>query len=268
MSVDHLAEMFVQSERMGVLITKSADEICSVNAAMRHALASCDPMPGMASAIERNEAVIRQLKEVSEKLDGVAQALQVEIRDRTMVNHQLAAAEEQEIGSRSASLHDRLTSLPNRALFSDRLEHEIAQAKRHRWILAVMFVDLDRFKNINDTYGHQAGDAVLQAVATRLKKSSREEDTICRFGGDEFLCVLTRLHEESEAAMIAEKLLKAIQAPCDLQVDDVIVNPCIDASIGIALFPKDGDSGAVLVKRADEAMYGAKGRKSGFAFAQ
>jgi diguanylate cyclase (GGDEF)-like protein len=268
MSVELLADVSGQSEHIHVLITQSAEELRAVNTAIRHALASSDPPPGMESALERNEAVIRQLKNVSEKVIGVKQALQIEIRDRTIVNHQLAAAQEQEVGSRSAALHDKLTTLPSRVLFNDRLEHGIAQAKRHRWILAVMFVDLDRFKSINDTYGHQAGDAVLQTVAMRLKHTTREDDTISRFGGDEFLCVLTQLHEKSEVAMIAGKLLKAIQAPCDLQVGDVIVNPCIEASIGIALFPKDGISAGALVKRADEAMYGAKESKSGFAFAQ
>src|SRR6202142_525439 len=169
-----------------MLIEQSAEELSSVNAGIKHELANSDPLPGGKSALDKNEAVIRQLQGASEKLTAVNQALQIEIRDRTMVDHQLAAAVEQEEGSRSAALHDKLTALPNRVLFKDRLEHGIAQAKRHRWILAVMFVDLDNFKSINDTYGHQAGDAVLQAVATRLKQSTRREDTVSRYGGDEF----------------------------------------------------------------------------------
>jgi diguanylate cyclase (GGDEF)-like protein len=211
---------------------------------------------------------MRQLQDASEKLRAVIQALQIEIRDRTMVDHQLAAAVEQEEGSRSAAMHDKLTALPNRVLFQDRLEHGIAQAKRHRWILAVMFLDLDKFKSINDTYGHQAGDAVLQTVAMRLKCNTRDDDTISRFGGDEFLCVLTQLHEQNEIAMIAAKILRAIQAPCEVRLGDVIVNPCLEASIGISVFPKDGASAAALIERADEAMYGAKENRSGFAFAQ
>ena len=131
-----------------------------------------------------------------------------------------------------------------------------------------MFLDLNKFKSINDTYGHQAGDAVLQAVAMRLKHATRNEDTISRYGGDEFLCVLTQLHEQNEIAMIAAKILKAIQAPCDLRVGDVVVNLCLEAAMGISLFPKDGTSAAALIKRADEAMYWAKENKSGFAFAQ
>jgi diguanylate cyclase len=267
-SGNFLTQVLGQSEHIHVLIKQSAEELGSVNAGIKHALANSDPRPGVKSSLDKSEAVTRQLQDASEKLAAVSQALQIEIRDRTMVDHQLAAAVEQEEGSRSAALHDKLTTLPNRALFEDRLEHGISQAKRHRWILAVMFLDLNKFKGINDTYGHQAGDAVLQAVAMRLKHATRTDDTVSRFGGDEFLCVLTQLHEKNEIAMIAAKMLKAIQAPCDLRVGDAIVNPCIEATIGISMFPKDGAGAATLIKRADEAMYWAKENKSGFAFAQ
>ncbi len=179
-----------------------------------------------------------------------------------MVDHQFAAAVEQEEGSRHAALHDHLTGLPNRMLFKDRLEHGIAHAKWQGWILAVMFVDLDNFKGINDTYGHQAGDAVLQTVATRLAHNTRSDDTVSRYGGDEFLCVLTPLHEPDDIAIIAAKILKAIQAPCDVRVGDMIVNPTIEASIGISVFPKDGASAAALIAHADDAMYRAKENKS------
>jgi diguanylate cyclase (GGDEF)-like protein len=263
-----LTDVLGQSEHIHVLIKQSAEALSTVNSGIEHALANRNPPPGVKSALDKNEGVIRQLHDASEKLTAVNQALQMEIRDRTMVDHQLAAAVEQEEGSRNASLHDKLTDLPNRVLFSDRLEHGIAQAKRHRWNLAVMFVDLDKFKSINDTYGHQAGDAVLQTVAMRLKHTMRNDDTISRFGGDEFLCVLTELHEQNEIAMIAAKILKAIQAPCCLRVGDVIVSPCLQASIGISVFPKDGANATELINRADEAMYGAKANKSGFAFAQ
>jgi diguanylate cyclase (GGDEF)-like protein len=262
-----LTQVLGQSKHVHVLIKQSTEEIFSVNTGIKHELASNDPWPGVKSALYKNEAIIRQLQDASEKLTALNQALQIEIRDRTMVDHQLAAAVEQEEGSRKAALHDGLTGLPSRALFKDRLEHGIAQAKRHRWILAVMFVDLDDFKTINDTYGHQAGDAVLQTIAMRLARNTRNEDTVSRYGGDEFLYLLTPLHEEKDIAMIAAKILKAIQAPCDVRVGEVIVNLCLEASIGIAVFPKDGDSAAELIKRADEAMYGAKENKSGYAFA-
>jgi diguanylate cyclase (GGDEF)-like protein len=164
-------------------------------------------------------------------------------------------------------LHDKLTGLPNRALFTDRIEHGIAQAKRHVWGLAVIFVDLDKFKDINDAYGHLAGDAVLQTVAERLKHGNRDEDTVSRYGGDEFLCLLTHVHEQSDIEAIAAKMLRAIRAPCYVSVPDVGVNLSLDASIGISMFPKDGATSHALISSADRAMYRAKQGKSGYAFA-
>jgi diguanylate cyclase (GGDEF)-like protein len=264
----YLSNVLGQSKHIHELIRQSAEELSSVNTGIKHELANTDPLPGVRSALDKNEAVARKLRDAVKGLTAVNQALQIEIRDRIMVDHQLAAAMEQEEGSRKAALHDNLTGLPNRMLFEDRLEHGIAQAKRHKWILAVMFVDLDDFKMINDTYGHQAGDAVLQTIAMRLAHNARNDDTVSRYGGDEFLYLLAPLHDQKHIAMIAAKILKAIQAPCDVRVGDVIVNPCLGASIGISVFPQDGDSAAALIKCADLAMYGAKESKSGYAFAQ
>ena len=260
-----LAQVLGQSEHICELIVQSAEQLSSVNTGIRHELA--DPISEVEIAFAQNESVIKNLQDASEGLTAMNQTLQIEIRDRTMVDHQLAAAVEQEEGSRNAALHDSLTGLPNRVLFKDRLVHGIAQAKRHRWTLAVMFLDLDKFKSINDTYGHQAGDAVLQTVAMRFKHNIREDDTVSRYGGDEFLCLLTHLHEQKDIAMIATKLLKAIRAPCNVSVRDVVVNPCLGASIGISVYPRDGATASALIKSADEAMYGAKENQAGFAFA-
>ena len=185
-----------------------------------------------------------------------------------MVDHQMAAAMEQEEGARYAALHDVLTGLPNRALFNDRLEHGIAQAKRHGWTLAMMFVDLDQFKRINDTYGHDAGDVVLQTTAQRLKESTRGDDTVSRQGGDEFLYLLTEIHDEKDIAMIAEKVIQTIQVPCNVRIRGLNINPSIGASIGISMFPKNGTTADTLIRRADEAMYRAKQNKCRYLFAQ
>jgi diguanylate cyclase len=265
--VELLTQVLGKNEHVGALIRQSAEELISVNSEIIHEIADSQPPPGVKIALDRNEAVTRKLQEAFDRLTAVNQALKIQIRDRIMVDHQLAAAVEQQEGSRSAALHDNLTGLPNRALFLDRLEHGIAQAARHRWILAVMFVDLDNFKSVNDSYGHPAGDAVLQAVATRLRHSARTEDTVSRYGGDEFLYLLTPLQEEKDIAMIAAKICKAIQAPLDLRMHDVEFSPRLEASIGISVFPRDGVSATALIKRADEAMYGAKQSKCGFAFA-
>jgi diguanylate cyclase len=131
-----------------------------------------------------------------------------------------------------------------------------------------MFVDLNEFKCINDTHGHQAGDAVLKSIALQLTHTTRHEDTVSRHGGDEFLCLITPLHEHKHIAMIAAKVLAAVQVPCEVNGRDGLVNLWVGGSIGISVFPKDRASAAELIRRADDAMYVAKGSKSGFAFAQ
>jgi diguanylate cyclase (GGDEF)-like protein len=263
-----LTQVLEQSEHVNGLLEQSAEELSCVTTGIKHELANSGSLPGVETAHVQIEAVRGKVQDASEKLTAVNQALSDEVRERNMVDHQLAAAMEQEEGARNAALHDVLTGLPNRALFNDRLEHGIAQARRHSRILAVMFVDLDEFKTINDTYGHQAGDAVLRTIANRLKHNTREDDTVSRFGGDEFLYLLTQINAEKDIAKIAVKILNAIQAPCNVSVDDVNVNPCLAASIGISIFPKDGVTASALIKSADQAMYGAKENKSGYAFAQ
>jgi diguanylate cyclase (GGDEF)-like protein len=215
-----------------------------------------------------SESVDDLLRDAVGRMAVVNRALEDEIRDRTMADHQLAAALEQEAGSRQAALHDHLTGLPNRVLFNDRLEHALAHARRHGWILAVMFVDLDDFKNINDTHGHRAGDEVLKIIAQRLTQNTRNDDTISRYGGDEYLCLLTPLGETCEMAVIAAQILLAIQAPCEVQGGDGVIQLNLQASIGIAMFPKDGATAAALVASADDAMYRAKKSGIGVEFAQ
>ena len=268
MSSEFLTQVLGQSEHVQELIKQSAEELSCLNTCVRHEPVNSDPLSKVEIVGDQNEAVTKKLQDAFEKLTAVNQALRIEVKNRIMVDYQLAAALEQEEGSRLAGLHDNLTGLPNRVLFTDRLEHGIAQAKRHRWILAVMFVDLDNFKTINDTYGHPAGDAILRAVATRLKHNTRSEDTVSRYGGDEFLYLVTHLHNQKDIATIAEKILKALQAPCKVNARDLIVNLHLEASIGISIFPRDGVTSSALIKSADEAMYGAKENKFGFAFAQ
>ncbi len=162
--------------------------------------------------------------------------------------------------------HDLLTDLPNRLLFEDRLSHALQRAKRESEHVAVLFVDLDRFKNINDTLGHPVGDRVLQEVAKRLASSLRQTDTVARLGGDEFTVILEDVNGEIEAGLVAEKLLDDLRRPVKAEGQDFFVS----ASIGVSLFPRDGDDVATLVKNADAAMYRAKeqGRNSYEFYAQ
>jgi len=177
-----LTQVLGQSEHIHELLEQSVEELSSANIGIEHELAHRDALPGVKSALDKNETVARKLKEASERLAAVNQALQIGIRDRTMVDHLLAAALEQEQGSRNAALHDHLTGLPNRVLFKDRLEHGIAQAKRHRWILAVMFVDLDNFKSINDAYGDLA--TTPDCFCRRTPTADRDRPAIARCNQD------------------------------------------------------------------------------------
>jgi diguanylate cyclase (GGDEF)-like protein len=149
--------------------------------------------------------------------------------------------------------HDGLTTLPNRSLFSKLLGQGINQAHRYKRQLAVLFLDLDRFKYINDTLGHEAGDQLLQEVATRLKACLRDSDTVARLGGDEFV-VLLELNDEKYAAIVAQKILSAVARPFVLLGQDFRVT----ASIGISTYPQDGLDEQTLTKNADIAMYQAK----------
>jgi two-component system cell cycle response regulator len=157
------------------------------------------------------------------------------------------------------ALHDSTTGLPNRDLFNDRLTHAIAMAKRHTWTLAVMFLDLDRFKYINDTHGHAVGDRVLKEVAKRLSEHARDEDTVCRNGGDEFLYLLINPQGSENIRRIAATLLQSIEQPIDVGDLKLIIK----ASIGVAVYPDDGTTGEQLIRNADTAMYRAKKSVSG-----
>jgi diguanylate cyclase (GGDEF)-like protein/PAS domain S-box-containing protein len=150
--------------------------------------------------------------------------------------------------------HDLLTGLPNRALFKDRLTQAIANARRHGLLLAVMFLDLDRFKSVNDTLGHLVGDELLQLVSQRLRHCLREGDTLARIGGDEFMLLLPHIRTRDNAAYIAEKIIAALKTPFHLNSHELYIS----ASIGIAIYPDDGTTQETLIKHADIAMYSAK----------
>lgn len=160
--------------------------------------------------------------------------------------------------------HDLLTRLPNRALLRDRLSLAISHAKRANEMLAVMFLDLDRFKNINDSLGHIIGDELLQQVSTRLKSCLREGDTLARFGGDEFTLMLPKIgNNKSDASKVAEKINRILKEPFFIENNELYIS----ASIGISLYPQDGKSMDALIKNADIAMYHVKGQgKNGYQF--
>lgn len=159
--------------------------------------------------------------------------------------------------------HDQLTNLPNRVLFKDRLELAIAQAQRRGGALAVMFVDVDRFKLVNDSYGHSAGDALLRGIASRLSGMLRKGDTLARLGGDEFTVLLPDIDSPDDADVTARKILDALERPFELAHGEFRAT----VSVGIAIFPRDGNTAEALTQHADIAMYQVKrSGKNGFRF--
>ncbi|MDY0261072.1 EAL domain-containing protein [Syntrophotalea acetylenica] len=152
------------------------------------------------------------------------------------------------------AFHDPLTGLPNRLLFMDRVNQAIARAHRHHESFALMFLDLDRFKTLNDSLGHTAGDEALREVAKRLDGCLRETDTVSRFGGDEFNILLSQSCHDEEIELVAHKILKALAWPYDINGHEVFMT----CSIGIAIYPKDGHEANNLIKNADTALYRAK----------
>ncbi len=152
--------------------------------------------------------------------------------------------------------HDYLTNLPNRRLFADRLNMELAHAKREQSNLAIMFLDLDGFKEINDRFGHDAGDEILQETARRIQLILRETDTVARTGGDEFIVLLPKIEQQADAAIIAQKIVTAIAKP----ITAGGATHSVSTSAGVSFFPTDGDDHDTLVAKADYAMYSIKKR--------
>ena len=220
-----------------------------------------DPAEPEQGAIWTCDDVTEQ-RAARESLKASRVALERAVTERTVALQSMNEILETEIGERKlAELraqyladHDALTNLPNRRLLEDRLTQALALSDRNRKQSAVMFIDLDRFKAINDSAGHAAGDAVLKEVAERLMKQLRTGDTICRIGGDEFVVVLPELKRLSDLAHVAQKIIETVSQPVSVDDRDLHVTP----SIGISIFPEDGRDAETLMRNADAAMYHAK----------
>jgi len=223
--------------------------------------ASPDPL---AAAVRENKTVNLTENCILIRRDGYESAIEdstAPIHDRAgrttgavIVFHDVSAARQLSTQLSHLAKHDYLTDLPNRMLLSDRLEQAISLAQRHGDRIAVLFLDLDHFKHINDSLGHVIGDQLLQAVAVRLKRCVRRSDTIGRHGGDEFVLVLSGLDAPERAAISAAKLLAALTIPYHIGLHDLHV----PVSIGVSIYPDDGDDAATLINNADTAMYHAK----------
>src|SRR6266850_5083037 len=181
-------------------------------------------------------------------LEASRDALERAVADRT------AELEQAKARAQHLADHDALTGLPNRRLLEDRLTQALALSQRNRKQTAVMFIDLDRFKPINDSLGHAAGDVLLREVSQRLVSQLRIGDTICRIGGDEFVVVLPEVKRSSDVAQVAQKVIEQVSQPVTVENRELAVT----CSIGIAVFPDDGHDAETLIRNADAAMYAAK----------
>ncbi len=154
--------------------------------------------------------------------------------------------------------HDHLTGLPNRALFRDRLEQALLRATRENQPFAVLYIDIDGFKPVNDRFGHDTGDKVLQQISERLRSAVRDSDTVARLGGDEFAIIANEIHHENDALAFSEKICARLGEPYPLDIPTDVPPPKLGASIGIAVCPTHGTHAERIVQAADAAMYAAK----------
>jgi diguanylate cyclase (GGDEF)-like protein len=250
-----------QSEQVKDKVQEAATDLADVNAVLKEDLASGVPAAKVRSAVKKSEAVEVKVLEAALELVVVNIALAEEVVEREALEARVSVSDtalsesrEAEETARQMALHDALTALPNATLFGDRLALALEQARRHQWHLAVMFLDLDGFKQVNDRHGHDVGDRVLQRVAQQLTAAVRGGDSVARRGGDEFLILMLELRDDAAAMQFAAKLVDCVGAE---SVAAGVAHP-VTASVGVAIFPDDGDTAELLLQRADTAMYAAK----------
>ena len=269
-----LSAALEKSHEVKAKVEACAEDLAVANNDVKQGITEGVTMLPAKKALDDGEIVEARVQECADDLHEVTDTLTRGIEDLKHVEKALrrsktalaqtkialttARAEEEKATLRA--LHDATTGLPNRDLFNDRLAHGISLAKRHDWTLAVMFLDLDRFKNVNDDHGHAAGDVVLKEVARRLSQQARDEDTVCRNGGDEFLYLLMNPKGTTNVERMARAVLQDIARPVEVGGVEVVVN----SSIGIAMYPDDGATGEQLIENADIAMYRAKKRACGY----
>jgi len=201
----------------------------------------------------KNTTVFRDLTLISITAIFVL-ALSSALRKWRELRREIAKHKRTEETIKQLAYHDSLTGLPNRRLFTDRLNMAITHAERNKHKVAMILLDLDQFKGVNDTLGHSVGDELLQVVGGRLVNLLRKNDTVARMGGDEFMLILPAIARQGDAAIVAMKILEAFREPFVFDEHELRIT----ISIGIAIYPNDGDDAGALVKNADIAMYCAK----------
>ncbi len=248
------------------MVEACAVDLSTVNTVLKKEVDESGSSPAIKLALEKSEDAEVRIEESTDELVSVNAALAEGIEERKSLTDELAKtyaalmeSRRQARKARSDALHDPLTGLPNFTLFKDRLDVALSQARRHEWRVAVMFIDLDRFKHINDTHGHDVGDACLQIIGERLETITRAEDTACRRSGDEFQFLMTEARSLPVIEALALKLARTMQTACEVRALNITIKP----SIGISVYPDDGHSAQELLEKADAAMYAAKHKGEG-----
>jgi diguanylate cyclase (GGDEF)-like protein len=264
-----LGQVLKKNEKIKKNVTKAASDLTSVNKVLKQEHVTVQVME---QALIQNKDVEQKVAQAADDLRTVNVRLANEVAERKGIESELAdmktdlaearedlsKAEENMGIAQQLALLDPLTGLANRASFEHGLAHGLTQAKRHGWGLAVLFVDIDKFKSINDSYGHAMGDQVLLTLANRLKSFVRGGDMVSRWGGDEFVCLLLEVKQEADVTRLAEQLIARIAEPCEF--NGTVFS--ITSSIGSAIYPEDGETADILFKNADTAMYEAKGTEN------
>jgi diguanylate cyclase (GGDEF)-like protein len=264
-----LRRVLSKNKKIKKNVENAASELTSINEVLNQGMEVNIPVQNIEEAITLNEDVEHEVARAADDLHQVNIELAKEVDERVVIESELAdmktdlakvrddlsKSQTKEEETRKLTFQDPLTGLPNRVLFEQHLDQGLIQAKRRGWGLAVLFIDIDKFKSINDSYGHDLGDKVLLMVANRLQSLIRDEDTVSRWGGDEFMCLLLEVKQEADVTRLAEKMVNQIAVACEF--NGIVLS--IRASIGIAIYPADGETANSLFKNADTAMFKAKG---------
>jgi diguanylate cyclase (GGDEF)-like protein len=261
-----LGHVLKKNEKIKDSVKQAAGELTLVNKVLKQEKA---PVEVIKHALTQNEDVEHKVAKAADDLKQVNAKLAKELAARIVIESELAdtktdlakvrddlsKSQVKEEEAQQIALQDALTDLPNRLSFEQSLDHGLIQAKRHGWGLAILFIDIDNFKTINDSHGHDLGDEALLLVAKRLQSSVRAEDIVSRWGGDEFVCLLLEVKQEADVTRLAEMMVNRIGEV--FEFNGIALS--IRASIGIAIYPADGETADKLFKNADTAMYKAKG---------
>jgi len=264
---DALSKIRTQLASARDVLDGCASDLNRIDAAIERELPASRAGIALASALARHRGVRERLEAARHVLGGIDRTIEGAIRDQIALDAELARVAEQEEAARRAAFRDPLTGLADRTLFANRLEHGLEQAKRRKWTLAVMVLDINRLGAINTLLGREAGDEVLKTIARRLGIATRGEDTVGRGEGGEFLYLLMDFRDAENVAMIAERFVETIRQPCEITFATRAAAPDVTVSIGVAIYPKDGVSAAQLMKAARVALAKAKAHRIAVAFA-